>query len=87
MTALKSDLKKWNETDFGNIAAKKQLLWGELNVLDLKEDHHSLSEAENLEKTSLRSELEKAALLEEISWRQKSNVVFKGGRLQYEVLS
>ena len=26
LTALKSDLKKWNETDFGNIADKKQLL-------------------------------------------------------------
>ena len=68
LIALKSDLKKWNETDFGNIADKKQLLWSKLNVLDLKEDHHSLSEAEKLEKTSLSTELEKAALLEEISW-------------------
>ena len=50
-------------------------------------DHHSLSKVEKLEKASLRSDLEKAALLEEISWRQKSDVVFKGGRLQYEVLS
>ena len=76
LTALKSDLKKWNETDFGNIAAKKQLLWSKLNVLDLKEDHHSLSKAEKLEKTSLCTELEKAALLEEISWRQKSKVLY-----------
>ena len=87
LTALKSNLKKWIESDFGNIAAKKQLLWSKLNALDLKEDHYSLSEVEKLEKASLRSDLEKAALLEEISWRQKSNVVFKGGRLQYEVLS
>ena len=52
------------------------MLWSKLNVLDLKEDHHSLSEVEKLEKVSLRSELEKAALLEEISWRQKSRVLF-----------
>ena len=76
LTALKSDLKKWNESDFGNIAAKKQLLWSKLNVLDLKEDHHSLSKVEKLEKTSLRTELEKAALLEEISWRQRSRVLY-----------
>ena len=60
LTALKSDLKKWTETDFGNIAAKKQLLWSKLNVLDLKEDHHSLTKEEKLEKTTLRTELEKA---------------------------
>ena len=76
LTALKSDLKKWTETDFGNIAAKKQLLWSKLNVLDLKEDHHSLTKEEKLEKTTLRTELEKAALLEEISWRQKSRVLY-----------
>ena len=57
-------------------SAKKQLLWSKLNVLDLKEDHHSLSKAEKLEKTSLCTELEKAALLEEISWRQKSKVLY-----------
>ena len=74
LTALKSDLKKWNEIDFGNIAAKKQLLWSKLNVLDLKEDRHSLTEVGKLEKTTLCIELEKAALLEEISWRQKSRV-------------
>ena len=76
LTALKSNLKKWIESDFGNIAAKKQLLWSKLNVLDLKEDHHSLFEVEKLEKASLRSELEKAAMLEEISWRQKSRVLY-----------
>ena len=76
LTALKSDLKKWTETDFGNIAAKKQLLWSKLNGLDLKEDHHSLTKEEKLEKTTLRTEFEKAALLEEISWRQKSKVLY-----------
>ena len=39
LTALKLDLKKWNETDFGNIIAKKLHLWSKLNALDVKEDN------------------------------------------------
>ena len=80
LIALKMDLKKWNEIDFGNITVKKQQLWSKLNALDVKEDNQPLSEEEKLEKASFCAELEKAALLEEISWRQKSRcVVFKGG--------
>ena len=76
LTALKSDLKKWNESDFGNITAKKQLLWSKLNALDVKEDFQPLSEEEKLDQASFRVDLEKAALLEEISWRQKSKMLF-----------
>ena len=76
LTALKSDLKKWNETDFGNITVKKQQLWSKLNALDVKEDIQPLSEEEKLDQASFRADLEKAALLEEISWRQKSKVLF-----------
>ena len=67
LTALKTDLKKWNKTDFGNITAKKQQLWSKLNALDVKEDNQPLIEEENLEKATFRSELEKTALLKEIS--------------------
>ena len=76
LTALKSDLKKWNESDFDNITVKKQQLWSKLNALDVKEDFQPLSEEEKLEQASFRADLEKAALLEEISWRQKSKVLF-----------
>ena len=76
LAALKSDLKKWNESDFGNISVKKQQLWSKLNVLDVKENSQSLSDEEKREQTSLRADLEKAALLEEISWRQKSKILF-----------
>ena len=80
LTALKTNLKKWNETDFGNITVKKQQLWSKLNALDVKEDNQPLTEEEKLEKATFHAELEKEALLEEISWRQKSRcVVFKGG--------
>ena len=76
LAALKSDLKKWNESDFGNISVKKQQLWSKLNVLDVKEDSQSLSNEEKREQTTLRADLEKATLLEEISWRQKSKIFF-----------
>ena len=76
LTALKADIKKWNETDFGNITVKKQQLWSKLNALDGKEDNQPLTEEEKLEKATFRADLEKVALLEEISWRQKSKVLF-----------
>ena len=75
LTALKTDLKKWNKTDFGNITAKKQQLWSKLNALDVKEDNQPLIEEEILEKATFCSELEKTALLKEISWRQKYRVL------------
>ena len=37
LAALKLDLKKWNEVEFGNVTFKKQDLWSKLNVLDSKE--------------------------------------------------
>ncbi|XP_030941311.1 uncharacterized protein LOC115966107 [Quercus lobata] len=76
LIALKTDLKKWNETNFGNIIVKKQHLWSKLNALDVKEDNQPLTEEEKLEKATFRANLEKAALFEEISWRQKSRVLF-----------
>ena len=87
LTTLKTDLKKWNETDFGNITVKKWQLWRKLNALDVKEDNQPLTEEEKLEKATFHDDLEKAALFEEISRGQKSSVVFKGGRFQYKVFS
>ena len=75
LAALKLDLKKWNETEFGNITFKKQDLWSKLNGLDAKEETHRLSAEEKLEQTNLRTNIEKLTLMEEISWRQKSRVL------------
>ena len=58
-----------------------------MNALDVKEDNQPLTEEEKLEKATFHDDLEKAALFEEISWRQKDSLVFKGGRFQYEVFS
>lgn len=75
LTTLKLDLKMWNKTDFGNVIAKKQLLWSKLNALDVQEEIQPLTDEEKLEKASLRFELKKTTLLEEISWRPKCRVL------------
>ena len=74
-TVLKLDLKKWNETEFGNVSFKKQALWSKLNDLDAKEETHSLSDEEKLDQTNLRSDIKKLTLMEETSWRQKPRVL------------
>ena len=50
LKALKLDLKRWNKVEFGNVTAKKQKLWNELNALDVKAERYPLSGEENLEK-------------------------------------
>ena len=75
LAALKLDLKKWNETEFGNVTFKKQALWSKLNGLDAKEETYSLSAEEKLDQTNLHSDIEKLTLMEETSWRQKSRLL------------
>ncbi|KAK4572974.1 hypothetical protein RGQ29_031095 [Quercus rubra] len=59
LAALKLDLKKWNEAEFGNVTFKKQDLWSKLNVLDAKEENHRLTAEEKLEQSNLRTDIEK----------------------------
>ena len=75
LAALKLDLKRWNETEFGNVTYKKQDLWSKLNVLDARKETYRLIAEEKLEQVNLRIDIEKLTLLEEISWRQKSRVL------------
>ena len=75
LAALKLDLKKWNEAEFGNVTIKKQQLWNKLNDLDVREESQPLTTEEKLEQINLRTDIEKLTLLEEVSWRQKSRVL------------
>lgn len=68
-------MKKWNEEDFGHVEEKNNRLWMSLNDLDSLEETRPLSNVEKLEKEHLTSELEKTTLLEEICWRQKSQIL------------
>ena len=69
LKALKIDLKKRNEEEFGNVEDKMHKLWKDLEELYLMEDSRPLTVDENLEKERLRIKLEKAILMFEIYWR------------------
>ena len=69
LKALKLDLKKWNEEVFGNVGYKRQQLMIQLNQLDVNAEDRPLSVEENLLRERLRADIERNALLEEISWR------------------
>ena len=75
LAALKLDLKKWNEVEFGNVTIKKQQLRKKLNDLDVREETQPLTVEEKLEQSNLRTDIEKLTLLEEVSWRQKSRLL------------
>ena len=75
LKALKEDLKRWNKQVFGDVGIKRQQLECELQSLDDKEGTSFLSPEKRIQSEECRVELEKVALLEEVSWRQKSRVL------------
>jgi hypothetical protein len=76
LKALKVDLKSWNEQVFGNVESLKLARLEELRVLDSLEVERGLDSEDLLRRNSIASDLERTILLEEISWRQKSKVLW-----------
>ena len=76
LQALKADLKKWNVESFENMTMKMNQLWLDLVELDSMAEGRSLTVNEKLHKARIVEGLEKMALLEEISWRQKSRAIW-----------
>ena len=72
---LKNDLKRWNVEVFAHVEVWIKKLWKELSVLENMEDSQGLSAEEIVEVGRICDELEKATMLEEICWRQKSRVL------------
>ena len=72
---LKNDLKRWNVEVFCLVEVRIKKLWKDLSVLENMEESWGLSAEERVEMGRIREELEKATLLEEICWRQKSRVL------------
>jgi hypothetical protein len=70
LKALKEDLKKWNEEAFGNVERNKRKLFEAI------EGSRALVEEELLKKIEIVREIERCSLLEEVSWRQKSRVMW-----------
>ncbi|XP_030963792.1 uncharacterized protein LOC115984952 [Quercus lobata] len=76
LNALKEDIVQWNRLEFGHVGRKKTHLLETLKSLDVKEGEIGLSEAEICERAVMRSEVENLLSMEEISWRQKSRMLW-----------
>jgi hypothetical protein len=76
LKALKADLKHWNENQFGHVSLKKQQMIADLRELDDEKDSRPLSIEERGRREQLVVGLEKVILMDEISWRQKSRVLW-----------
>ena len=62
--------------EFGYVGCKKTQLLEALKLLDVKEGEFGLFDAETCERAVVRSEVENLLSLEEISWRQKSRMLW-----------
>ena len=76
LKALKADLKLWNKQVFGDVGLKRQQLESELIAFDEKEVSSFLTTEERVLREACKSELEKLVIMEEVSWRQKSRVLW-----------
>ena len=73
---MKKDIIQWNRSEFGNVERQKKELLEALKFLDVKDGEHSLSEVELGERAMLRSQIQNLLSLEEVSWRQKSRMLY-----------
>ena len=76
LQALKYDLKRWNKEAFGNVTARKDAALEDLNSWDRLERCGPLSEEDRHSQWIARDEFSHCAILEEISWRQKSRALW-----------
>ncbi len=76
LKALKVDLKKWNATHFGHVSLQKKQMMVDLRGLDEVEESRPLTNEERGQREDLIVGLVKVILMDEISWRQKSRVLW-----------
>jgi hypothetical protein len=76
LKALKEDLKTWNRNVFGDVSLKKNRAMDDILKLDEKEHQGYLSREDRLQREVLKGEVDSLAHLEEVSWRQKSRVLW-----------
>ena len=72
LKALKGILKSWNMEVFGRVEVKKKEALERVSFWDVREMQRELALEEREERTMAKEEYKSWAVLEEISWRQKS---------------
>ena len=75
LQALKYDLNRWNKETLSNVSVRKDVPLEKLNYRDSLERLGSLSEEDRSSQRIARDEFSHCAILEEISWRQKSRAL------------
>jgi hypothetical protein len=76
LMALKADLKQWNKEVFDDVGVRKGELMREIQQLDALEESRSLTVDERNYREDRWGELHKVMDLDEISWSQKSRVLW-----------
>ncbi|KAG5631925.1 hypothetical protein H5410_003642 [Solanum commersonii] len=76
LKALKDKLREWSKTSQGNLASQKQSVLNQIAELEEVQDQRALHEDEIQLKADLLIEFENLAKFEEISWRQRSRVIW-----------
>ena len=74
--ALKVKLKAWNKEVFGNVDEQKNSTLKKVALWDDIESRRPLSDGERQERMSPMEDFKKWAIMEEISWRQKSREIW-----------
>ncbi|RVX20185.1 Transposon TX1 uncharacterized 149 kDa protein [Vitis vinifera] len=72
LKALKIKLKNWNKEVFGKVGVNLRMALDKVSFWDDQERQRALNEQELEARKEAREEFKKWAIMEEISWRQKS---------------
>ncbi|RVW59604.1 Transposon TX1 uncharacterized 149 kDa protein [Vitis vinifera] len=76
LKALKVKLKNWNKEVFGKVGVNLRMALGKVSFWDDQERQRTLNEQELEARKEAKEEFKKWAIIEEISWRQKSRQIW-----------
>jgi hypothetical protein len=73
---MSKKVQRWNKKVFGNVESLQKTRFKELNAFNRLEGERGLDTDEKARKNPVINELEHSLLQEEISWRQKSRILW-----------
>ncbi|CAI0556305.1 unnamed protein product, partial [Linum tenue] len=69
---LKEKIRKWNKEEFRKVDVRIAEILAEIKMLDGKEEDGPISVEDRSRRDTLKYDLDKVLLMEEVAWRQKS---------------